>query len=204
MRALAMMAVANLLVLNAAAASAAVDPSPDRIGIYFDESASRQTLVAWPQSVQTIYIIVTNPTFPNIYGWQAAIRGLDAETITVFGTGIAGGAVVTGPDLQYDVTYETPLATQSVTVLASIFGIAHDAMRCSCLVVTGIDQPAIPEMLPLVWTAPEQPVVLQVARLYPNGVAAAINENPIPEEPGCWSGVALERTSWSTLKALFR
>ena len=204
MRTFVWIATSMWLAAIVTSAGAVADPTPDRIGIYFDEDANQRTLVAWPPSAQMIYIIVTNPTFSNIYGWQAAIRGLDAGTITVLGSTISGGAIITGPDLQYDVTYDAPLVAQPVTVLASIVGLAADSMWCSCLVLTGIDQPTIPEMLPLVWTRPDQPSAIQVAHLYSNGVAAAINENPIPEDPGCATALAVQSTSWSSLKALFR
>jgi hypothetical protein len=204
MRTFVVIAASVWLVTGAGSVLAVADPTPDRIGVYFDQEAGLRTLWTWQPSVQTIYIIVTNPTFANIYGWQAAIRGLDAATVSVIGTTITGGDVITGPNVQYDVTYETPLIAQPVTVLASIVGFTHDTMTCNCLVLTGIDRPAIPEMLPLVWAQPDQPAAMQVARLYPNGVAAAINENPIPEIASCSVVVAVEPTSWSSLKALYR
>lgn len=204
MRTLSVLAASVWFFTGAAAAVAVVDPTPDRIGVYFDQNANQRTLHIWHPSLQTIYIILTNPTFANVYGWQAAIRGLEAETVSVIGTTITGGAVLTGPGLEYDVRYETPLVTQSVTVLASIVGFTHESMTCNCLILTGIDHPALPEMLPLVWTQPDQPAVIQIARLYPNGVAAAINENPIPEILSCAAVVAAEPVSWSSLKALFR
>ena len=204
MRTAVVVFVGMWIVMSAASAGAVADPNPDRIGIYFDEGADQNILWAGSWPLLTMYVTVTNPTFTSIYGWQAAIRGLDSGTATVLGTTITGGAVINGPDLQYSVAYETPLTAQPVTVLATIVGLMQDSMARSCLILSGIDQPAIPELLPLVWVQPDQPVVIQVSHHYANGVAAAINESPIPEEPSCASAVSVDRTSWRSLKALFR
>jgi hypothetical protein len=192
------------LLLHAVAAIAAADPTPNRIGIYFDAEANQRTLSTAHPTFQTVYITVTNPTFSSIFGWQAAIRGLDLQTMSVAGTTFPGMGFISGTNLQYDIAYETPLVAEPVTVLATVVGFTQNSMRCNCLVLTGIDTPAIPEMLPLVWTQPDQPSAIQVASLYSNGVAAAINESPIPEIPGCEAAVATEPTSWSGVKALFR
>jgi hypothetical protein len=199
-----MIAASIWFVLSAAAAAATVDPAPDRIGIYFDESADQRRFMTWPSFLQTVHITVTNPTFANIYGWQAAIRGFEPVTGTVIGTSIAGGAVINGPELQFDIRYEEPLIAQPVTVLATIMVLMQGDPQRSCLVLTGVDQPAIPEALPLIWAQPDQPAAIQVACLYGNGIAAAMYESPIPEDPGCASVVANSVTSWSSLKALFR
>lgn len=204
MRTFLTIAALTWALLDAAMAAAVADPTPNRIGIYFDEDATQRNLWINPPTFQTVFIIVTNPTFSNIYGWQAAVRGLEAWTMSVLGTNITGGPPISGPNLQYDITYETPLVAQPVTVLATIVGFTLDSATCNCLVLTGIDQPAIPEGLPLIWAQEEQPSAIQVAHLYANGVAAAINENPIPEYPDCSSALAAEAATWSALKALFR
>lgn len=204
MRATVLVTVVVLAMLPAAAGRSFADPVPDRVGIYFDAGATQP--VAWfgPFSVVTMYITVTTPTFENIYGWQAAVRGVDPDAMVIAGTTITGGSTITGPELQYDVALASPLVAQPTTVLASITGLMSVEAPMICLRLTGIDNPALPDTLPLIWTQPDQPSAIQVAPMYFNGVVAAINESPIPEGPNCAWPVAVERSSWAALKLLYR
>lgn len=198
----------SLMLLSAilpAAPARAVDvPAPDRIGIYFDAEATSQ--VAWfgPLAPVTMYITLTNPTFENIYGWQAAVRGVDPASLHILGTTITGGLAIAGPELQFDIALEEPLSAQPTTVLATISGIMWLGGPMVCLTLTGVDSPAIPDLLPLIWMEQAQPSPIRVAHYYLAGVTAGINESPIPEGPNCVSGLAVEGTTWGALKAMHR
>lgn len=204
MRIVPLMLILLLAVLPMAHAAEAMDPVPDRIGVYFDVEAGASVARFGSFANVTMYIILTNPSFENIYGWQAAIRGVEPEALHILGTAITGGPVISGPALQFDVTLETPLAAAPVTVLAAISGLMWAEAPMVCMFLTGVDNPAIPETLPLVWTGTEQPAAVQVAQYYGNGIAAAINESPIPEGPNCAYLVSVQGTSWSALKASYR
>jgi hypothetical protein len=78
------------LMLVAANAFAVVDPDPNGIGIYFDQTADNNCLLSAPQySTVTAYLCVTNLTTNGISGWEASIRTNPATlpaglTVTLF------------------------------------------------------------------------------------------------------------------------
>jgi hypothetical protein len=204
MRTVVAIAALLLATLPRAYADESVDPVPDRIGVYFDVEASAN--VAWfgPLANVTMYIILTNPSFENIYGWQAAIRGVDPEALHVLNTTITGGSVITGADLQFDVTLETPLVAAPVTVLAAVSGFMWVGNPMVCMSLTGIDDPAIQDTLPLVFAQQDLPTAIQVAQYYENGIVAAINESQHLAGPDCADLVGVERISWSAVKSSYR
>ncbi|MBK7189527.1 MAG: hypothetical protein IPH86_12790 [bacterium] len=108
--------------------------------------------------------------------------------------------------MQFSVGYEVPRATGAATVLATM-QLMLTRPAAVCLLLTGIDQPAIPDERPLFWIEPDHPTVARVSSIYYNEVAATINEGGrLPESPpGRCSYVVDDMTQSSgALKSLYR
>lgn len=65
--------VALLLIsLMATSAFAVIDPDNNMMGIYFDETADMNAIEATPNVPFSAYIMVTNPTYPELSGFEVA------------------------------------------------------------------------------------------------------------------------------------
>ncbi len=181
------------------------DPEPNKLGLYFIDGYGewRQCANSPPSSIVTVYIILTNPTFSSLHKWEAAIRQTDGLLLSV-GESIEGGGVNSGSDLDFVVSYETPISTEPVTILAAVelFYVHHPG----CLILTGVSNPSLPEFLPLVWPEAGSPMVIQTSKMFPNGVVATLNGcGTIPELPEpCSQVVGTVKQNWGTLKSTYR
>ncbi len=63
-----------ITLLATTCAFAIVDPDPNSMGLYFDEGADVYCVdgIAFADQV-TVYLILTNPTFDLLYGWEGGI-----------------------------------------------------------------------------------------------------------------------------------
>jgi len=181
------------------------DPEPNKLGLYFigEFGEWRQCANSSPSTIVTAYILLTNPTFSSLHKWEAAIRQTNGLLISL-GESIEGGGVNSGSELEFVVSYETPISTESVTILASVdlFWFHHPG----CLILTGVSNPSLPEYLPLVWPEEGSPMVIQTTKMFPNGVVATLNGcGTIPEEPEpCSQVVGTVKQNWGTLKSTYR
>jgi len=184
------------------------DPEPNKLGIYFDlefegwypcASATVGTMV-------TAYIILTNPTFGTLHRWEAAIRSTDGLLLSTSESIEGGGVNTSGSTLEFVVSYDAPIATEPVTVLATVQLFFID-LSASCLILTGVSNPSLPEDLPLVWPEVENPTVIQTTELYSNGVVASLWYcGGLPESPPdhCGQVVGVVKQNWGTLKSTYR
>jgi hypothetical protein len=206
MRTIAAIVTSLVLGCGATQAAAGLDPGPDGLGVYFDTEGNLSNVAAPLFTPISMYIVLTRPTFPLLYGWQAAIREADTSTIYVMSTSTPGGGINVGSGMQFSVGYAAPLATQDATVLASV-QILVGGWQSICLLLTGIDQPALQDERPLIWIDQDHPTVARVSSRFGNSVSATINENnPIPEAPPsrCSFIVNADMQTWGSLKAHYR
>jgi len=180
------------------------DPEPNKLGLYFDLEARFPCEVAYPFESVTAYLILTNATSDMLFGWEAAVRPV-SEELFVGSAEVMGGGTNSLEAPEFAVTYESPLETESVTVLAT-FELASLVYEENCLILTGISSPSLPEDLPLIWWEASVPSVIQTTNIQPNGVVASIGGCPVvPESPWpCANEVPVSRFNWGSLKSIYR
>ena len=197
-----------LMVLWATVAHAVLDPEPDGLGVCFTPDANTSDATPGLFMPFAMYVVLINPTFPQLHGWQAAVREADTDVLYVLSSSIPGDGINSGSGLQFSVGYDVPRPTSTVTVLASMQVMqVRLVTQSTCLILTGIDQPAIPDERPLVWREPGHPTVVRVSSPFHNAVAATINEGArIPESPPsrCSFVVDVAQQTWGALKSLYR
>lgn len=196
----------TVLFCAAVAAIASLDPDPDGLAVSFTPDANTVVTQSPPFMPFAIYVVLINPTFPQLHGWEAAIREADTSTLFLLSSSIPEGGVNVGTGMQFSVAYDVPRVTSSATVLATMQVMVR-SMPSVCLLLTGIDQPAIPVEGPLFWIEPGHPTEARVSSPFYNSVAAVINEgNAMPESPPsrCSFVVSVESPTWGALKSLYR
>ncbi len=156
----------------------------------------------------TAYLVLRNPVDASLYGFEAAVTSTDGELLVGTSSVAAGGVNSLGGH-EFSVLFETPLATTSVTVLATmqIVPVHHD----ECIVLTGVSSPSLDSDLPLIWPAPSVPRPIETFSLFENGVNAVVSgsENPVliitdpPWVYPCSTVVSTSMLSWGALKAKF-
>ena len=192
--------VALVLMGGVATVNAGLDPDPDGLGIYFDQYGNSNMHDINPFTPFPMYIVLTWPTFTELYGWQAAVREADTSILYMLSCGFPGGGANVGTGMQFSVGYELPLVTNTATVLATM-QVMTQTRQSICLELTGIDHPAIADERPLLWIAPDSPTVVRVSSMFYSSVSAVINDY-IPSR--CGSVVIEEARTWGSLKALYR
>ena len=172
------------------------------IGIYFDPEGTIKS--GGPISVYfELYVIISEPEFSHLYGWEAQIPEF-SDGFVLYSSNFLGDVENQIAFPEFKVSYQEPMIVESGTILAelTIFILYQGS---ACLTLTGINSPAIPEELPLVWTGENNPVPISVAYLHSNGIAASINEGgglTMPWE--CSTVVQVPRISFDAIKACYR
>ncbi|MCB1183121.1 hypothetical protein KDM41_06795 [bacterium] len=62
--------IAAVGLLLAGPAVAVIDPAPDVVGVYFDPNADTREVFVAPNVPFHVYVILTNPTHPEIWGFE--------------------------------------------------------------------------------------------------------------------------------------
>ncbi len=193
-----------LLLCKASLVSAIVDPEPNRIGMYFDLGADIMcTAMPSPFPSTNVYIILTNPTYTTVHGWEASIHST-GDSIAIEGTCFAPGSVNTGDGSEFIVTFDIPMVTTTTTILAIVTLVPNATEEC--LFLTGVEHPSFPSTKPLVWFNDEPGLEIQPSHALPNGVGAIIGTCnsliglPIP----CEEVVRASQVQWGVLKSLYR
>lgn len=118
-----MLLMAAMLV--ASSAFAILDSAPDNIGLYFDTNADVVCTTAAFIDHVPAYFILTNPTLPQIRGFEVGMNVVNrvnsSITITypVSATDV-GAAGTGGVDFNYIVGYATPMGTSAATILGTL------------------------------------------------------------------------------------
>jgi len=63
-----------LVSLMATSAFATIDPDPDMIGVYFDETADVNCLTQGSGAGFFVFVVITNPTAPEVWGVEFGYR----------------------------------------------------------------------------------------------------------------------------------
>jgi hypothetical protein len=117
-----------LLLLIAPSASAVSDPSPDVMGVYFDQDAWEPELYAPPFTQFRAYVILTNPTETQIngfeFGYDHWARPEDRNLITRVATNYPPGLIIIDPPLDpfvgsYAIGLPSPFPAAEAVVLLS-------------------------------------------------------------------------------------
>ncbi|HPF34896.1 MAG TPA: hypothetical protein P5571_06410 [Candidatus Krumholzibacteria bacterium] len=193
-------ALAVLLLLVSTSVGAVVDPAPDKVGLYFDETGDRVCEEAW--DVFTFFsarILLTHPTMDAVAGFDATLHSADGELLFLDPAPGPGGEITVDGNAIH-VRFPTPLPTREATLLAEVDLVYMDGDEC--LYLAGVDGAAWPRLLLADGTAVE----VEPTSFLGNGVEAVLGvcATIIGEPLPCEVAVANKRVSWGGLKARYR
>ncbi len=147
----------------AGAAFAVADPSPDGVGVYFDENADVGQ--AWIAAYTPFYVhvVLTNPTLLSIegaeFGWFVQTTPGSESSLMLFSYLEAGDPDVTLPINELDPLggdvdchWSSPLPTQETHVLLTLGYMLMTNMWADISIVAGRDV-LTPDGLPSYWNA---------------------------------------------------
>lgn len=187
--------VLMMAMLVASSAFAIVDPDNDMMGVYFDMNADMVCVEgAAPYSNHVAYLVLTNPTFDALYGYEA---GLDIMGPAILLTNVFANpqALNVGDNTNQIVGFGAPTMTEPVTLLATME-----------LLYTAVD--GTPVEIHLHGTEPSSmdpmyPVVLLAdGELRSYGISAA--DGLVAQINGTCGVVATEEMSFDNVKSLYR
>ncbi len=180
-------------LLLATSALAIIDPAPDHMGLYFDTDANVYCQDGVPPYSQVeLYLLMTNPTFEAIYGFEA---GLSFEgNALVLGTDFANPqALNVGDDMNMIVGFGSPTISEPATLLATITVMNMDTnMDAIFFDLHGSVPSSIDPLYPVVLLA--------------DGVLQLIETSggPGPEAQINFCGSPVEKASLEQIKSLYR
>lgn len=177
----------------------------DRLSISFDDEYVMPCAYFGSRFVPlTMYLVLTEPSFAELHGWEAAIRRHDGSAPVVMSATMGLGGQNVGLAPEFSVSYPSPVPTTEWMVLATIQVLP--VFWPECLVLTGLRSPALPDERPLVWPAAGAPMVISRHAPWPNGATAGIGGCAgIPgSQEWCATVVAEEAVSWGAVKARYR
>jgi hypothetical protein len=184
-------------LLLATVALAVVDPGPDCVGLYFDMEAEQYCLDGvTPYQTVPLYLILTNPTFADLYGLECGVR-IDGNCMVLSLTlAWPTSPVLPGPDLgNLIVATGAPRPTSEATHLAtaSLLYLATDLSPVH-FYLGGSDPSSIHPDFPSLLLAGGE--VIMACKSVADGPAAQIN--------GECQVVASEARTFDSLKSLYR
>ncbi len=111
-----------MLTLLASSAFAVVDDSTNSMGIYFDMNADTYEFAAAPYAIYPAYVMLTNPDFGAVYGYEFGYDIQPAGAFTVTGTVLAGNGPIDvgGGAGNHIVGLASPMATSEATLIATL------------------------------------------------------------------------------------
>jgi hypothetical protein len=201
----AFLTITAIILCSGVAGAQPIDPSPDSIGIYFDEGATGYCTDMEPGGQVTAYLCLTRSSdLSGFVAWEALIELSDGGVFADFQ--IRGDGVNSATAPEFVVTYGTPLPRQLSTVLLEITLDVHwewaVAMR-----VWPVSNPSVPLSLPAYATvdSPEEFQSLGYSWGWDEGTqipnwCASVNDG------GCLDGpsVPVGENTWSGVKSLYR
>jgi len=185
------------VLLTASFAFAMVDTDPDMMGMYFDEDADLPCLdgVA-PYSTHNLYIIITNPSFDLLFGWEAGYDLLGPAQ--VLSTGFPPEQLpldVGGNPGNHIVGFGEPMIMGPVNIVAFVAVLYMDTeLGPLDFILHGADPGSLPGDLPVVLLA--DGVLMTLGLSAADGLVAQING-------GC-QVVSTENLSFEGIKSLYR
>ncbi|MBK6734137.1 MAG: hypothetical protein IPG61_08605 [bacterium] len=176
----------------------------DEIALWFDAEGEVPCQLGAPFVPVTLYVVLLDPTFSQLYGWEAAVHSA-GDDIFVIGSTVLSGGTDSDAGVDLRVAYAEPLAVGAKTVLATVM-ILPTAPE-ACLILTGASTPTLPVPGPIVWASADTPAEIATANVLSNGVDAILGSCvTIPEIPyvSCTNAVAVEQPSWGSFKSMYR
>lgn len=177
----------------------------DRLWLTFDDDFPQPcTLSGAPFTPLTMYLVLAEPSFAELHGWEAAIRRHDGSAAEIVSASMGLGGTNDAMAPEFRVSYPSPVPTTAWMVLATMQVLPFAWQEC--LVLTGLRSPALPDERPLVWPTAGTPLAITRSAYLPNGVSASTGGcAPIPEmEDWCATVVADEAVTWGAVKARYR
>ncbi len=108
------------VLLVATSSLAIVFPESDRMGLYFDPFADVFCVEgATPYSQHLLYLMLTNPTFDALYGFEAGIT-IVGDALVLETTFFNPEALNVGDNTNMIVGFGSPTVTSSITPLATM------------------------------------------------------------------------------------
>ena len=186
-----------MALLMASSTFAMVDTDPDMMGMYFDEDADLPCLDgATPYSTHTLFLIITNPSFELLFGWEAGYDLLGSAQ--VLSTGLPPEQLpldVGGNPGNHIVGFGEPMIMGPVNTVAVMMVLYTDTESSPVdFMLHGADPGSLPGDLPVVLLA--DGVLMTLGLSAEDGLVAQING-------GC-QVVATENLSFDGIKSLYR
>lgn len=188
------------LLLAAATSFGQVDPTPDSLGIYFDQGATQFCrATSAPFESVFAYLCLTNPTCMDISGWEAIVRH-EGDSPVSPAWGLPTPSVDVNPDpeiFQVGISTLMPvLPTSPIAVLATWNGFVAGPDDVIEFYVEGLQAQETPY-----YSCPDalDPIMCQVPTPFgPGGPCAMIAPDSI-----CLP-LANDEATFTTLKSLYR
>ena len=190
-----MLAVILVLCLVGGSAAGIVDPTPDLLGLYFEETADTYCL-EWltPYTPFDMYAVYTNPTVPEIVGFEFGME-TPAELMLLQVSVACNPFWDPVEDYPYVVACGSPLTVSEATVLVHFrFIILSTNTEPIHFFMHAADLPSIPGEYPLVGLPDGSLLPLQVRGAPDQPTALIFDDCTVDTEP----------TSWDSLKAIYR
>ncbi|MCP4291319.1 MAG: hypothetical protein GY780_05730 [bacterium] len=187
--------VLMLTLFVATSAFAIVDPDADMMGLYFDMDADiPQITGVAPYSTEMMYLVITNPTFEELFGFEAGylMEGPGQVLNTVFAN---PQALNVGSADNMIVGFGSPTLTSDVTLLATISVLYMSATNEPVkFTLRGTNPSSVDPAFPVVLLANGAEIGFGLSAS--DGPASGIN---LVEDV-----VATQATSFDNLKSLYR
>jgi len=183
--------VLMLAMLVASSAFAVIDPDDNMLGMYLDMTADT---VCGPAGQSNVYVILTNPTYPEVNGVEFGFDVIGGPMYVLSTTwpadavAIGGFAGNRGDWATGFAAMPTTEATVVCTMLALPLGPASIVMGAN----------AIPS------ASPDLPAILVFGEVTEVGLSTGIGNAALALGTACEDIVATEKASFDSLKSLYR
>lgn len=190
-----MLVLLGLFVLGVSSAGAVSDPTPNLLGLYFDETADVYCLdeVA-PYSIVSMYAVLSNPTVPEIIGFEFAMDH-PSPMIALMTTAYCNSFWDPVEGIPYVIYCGYPYPLQEATVLVS-FQYLYASSETNALEWTLLpaDNPSEPGGYPFAWLPDGTYLPLEVRGGLGNPSAMIFYDCTVDTEP----------VTWGAIKSVFR
>lgn len=195
MKKLLMLLVASLLV--ASSAFAVIDQDADMMGVYFDLSADTACVTgAAPYSTIPTYVMVTNPSFAALYGFEFGYS-FEGSVINLSSTINASGPINVGAGNNFIVGYGAPTMTSEATLLVTFQILYTDTTMGPVYFNLGPSNPSSNDLgLPT--------LLLVNSALLPVGYSSIDGQHCAIINGVCEDVVATDNVTFDSVKSLYR
>jgi len=174
-------------------ASAVIDENENVIGLYFDTDADNDCLdTVGALSQVPCYIILTNPTFSDLYGFEI---GFDygGELLHIGTTLASSEAIDVGSDGNMIVGFGSPTSTQTATLLATLDMMYIDMSNTpTTLALRGSDPSSLDPAFPTVLLADGELISM------------ALHDTPFPYQMNGVCSFEDTDAAWDEVKSIYR